>query len=72
MKYHGSAGRPLDSLEQLFINTPLAYSPYWSPPPQSPQSLPPQKGEKVELVQNTAAYKIQNCVAWRSTQTLLK
>ena len=66
MKYHGSAGRPLDSLEQLFINTPLAYSPYRPPPPQSPQPLPPLKGEKIESVQNTAAYKIQNCLRFWS------
>ena len=66
MKYHGSAGRPLDSLEQLFINTPLAYSPYRPPPPQSPQPLLPLKGEKIESVQNTAAYKIQNCLRFWS------
>ena len=49
LEYQGASGRPLDSLEQLFINTPLEYS--------------PAKGKENGSVQNIAAHKIQNC--WR-------
>lgn len=53
LEYQGASGRPLDSLEQLFINTPLEYSPAAS--------------KENNSIRNIAAHKIQNCLRFWST-----
>ena len=52
LEYRGSAGRPSDSLEQIFVKTPLEYSPRGS--------------DEVNSAQAAGALTIQNCLRFWS------
>ena len=52
LEYKGSTGRPSDSLEQLFVNTPLEYH--------------PNRSNGVNSAPTTAVLKIQNCLRFWS------